>query len=54
MKIVRSETFFTVHIKGLKRGKLKFSLKAKKLGITTDPTSPAGAVVTQFTPSKKR
>ena len=54
MKIVKSETFFTVHIRGLKRGKLKFAIKAKKLGISADPTSPAGAVTTQFTPSKKR
>jgi hypothetical protein len=53
MTIVKSETFFTVHIRGLKRGKLKFSLKAKALGLSLDPTSPAGAVTTQFTPSKK-
>jgi len=53
MKIVRSETFFTVHVRGLKRGKLKFSLKARKLGVSLDPTSPAGAVTTQFTPSRK-
>jgi hypothetical protein len=53
MKIVQSETFFTVHIRGLKRGKLKFSLKAKALGLSLDPTNPSGAVTTQFTPSKK-
>ena len=54
VKIVRSETFFTVHVRGLKAGKLKFKLKAKKLGLSLDPANPAGAVTTQFTPSKKR
>jgi hypothetical protein len=54
VKIVRSETFFTVHVRGLKAGKLKFKLKAKKLGLSLDPTNPAGAVTTQFTPSRKR
>jgi hypothetical protein len=52
--IVRSETFFTVHVRGLKRGKLKFKIRAKKLGTSLDPTNPAGAVTTQFTPSRKR
>jgi hypothetical protein len=52
--IVRSETFFTAHVRGLKRGKLKFKIKAKKLGVSLDPTNPAGAVTTQFTPSRKR
>jgi len=52
--IVRSETFFTAHVRGLKRGKLKFKIKAKKLGTSLDPTNPAGAVTTQFTPSRKR
>lgn len=52
--IVRSETFFTVHIRGLKRGKLKFKIKAKKLGLSLDPSNPAGAVTTQFTPSRRR
>ena len=54
LTIVRSETFFTVHVRGLKAGKLKFKLKAKKLGLSLDPANPAGAVTTQFTPSKKR
>jgi hypothetical protein len=54
IKIVRSETFFTVKVRGLKAGKLKFKLKAKKLGLSLDPANPAGAVTTQFTPSKKR
>lgn len=53
IKIVRSETFFTVHVRGLKAGKLKFKLRAKKLGVSLDPTNPAGAVTTQFTPSRK-
>ena len=52
--IQRSETFFTVHVRGLKAGKLKFKIKAKKLGLSLDPNNPAGAVTTQFTPSKKR
>jgi hypothetical protein len=52
--IVRSETFFTAHVRGLKRGKLKFKIKAKKLGLSIDPSNPAGAVTTQFTPSRKR
>jgi VWA domain-containing protein len=52
--ITRSETFFTAHVRGLKRGKLKFKIKAKKLGLSLDPTNPAGAVTTQFTPSRKR
>jgi len=51
--IVRSETFFTAHVRGLKRGKLKFRIKAKKLGLSLDPANPAGAVTTQFTPSRK-
>jgi hypothetical protein len=54
LTIQRSETFFTVHVRGLKRGKLKFKLKAKKLGLSIDPSNPAGAVTTQFTPSRKR
>jgi VWA domain-containing protein len=54
MTIQRSETFFTVHVRGLKRGKLKFKIKAKKLGLSVDPSNPAGAVTTQFTPSRKR
>src|SRR3954471_1533287 len=54
LTIQRSETFFTVHVRGLKAGKLKFKIKAKKLGLSLDPTNPAGAVTTQFTPSKKR
>jgi von Willebrand factor type A domain len=54
IKIVRSETFFTVHVRGLKAGKLKFKIKAKKLGLSLDPNNPAGAVTTQFTPSRKR
>jgi hypothetical protein len=54
LTIQRSETFFTVHVRGLKAGKLKFKIKAKKLGFSLDPTNPAGAVTTQFTPSKKR
>ena len=41
-------------MRGLKAGKLKFKIKAKKLGLSLDPTNPAGAVTTQFTPSKKR
>ena len=52
--IVRSETFFTAHVRGLKRGKLRFKIKAKKLGVSLDPTNPAGAVTTQFSPSRKR
>lgn len=52
--IVRSETFFTAHVRGLKRGKLRFKVKAKKLGVSLDPTNPAGAVTTQFSPSRKR
>jgi hypothetical protein len=51
--IVKSETFFTARIRGLKAGRLKFTLKATKLGLTSDPTNPSGAVTTQFTPSKK-
>jgi hypothetical protein len=44
-------TFINLHIRGLKPGaKLKFTLKAVKLGISTDPTNPAGAVTTQITP----
>jgi von Willebrand factor type A domain len=54
MTIVRSETFFTVHVRGLKRGKLKFKIKAKKLGLSIDPSNPPGAVTTQFTPSRRR
>jgi hypothetical protein len=54
VKITRSETFFTAHVRGLKRGKLKFKIKAKKLGVSFDPANPAGAVTTQFTPSRKR
>jgi hypothetical protein len=54
MKITRSETFFTAHVRGLKRGKLKFKLRAKALGLSFDPANPAGAVTTQFTPSRKR
>jgi hypothetical protein len=53
IKITRSETFFTAHIRGLKAGKLKFKIRAKKLGLTLDPTNPAGAVTTQFTPSRR-
>jgi hypothetical protein len=54
VQIVRSETFFTAHVRGLKRGKLRFKIKAKKLGVSLDPTNPAGAVTTQFSPSRKR
>ncbi len=54
VKIVRSETFFTAHVRGLKRGKLRFKIKAKQLGTSLDPTSPAGAVTTQFSPSHRR
>jgi hypothetical protein len=50
----QSETFLTVHVRGLKAGKLKFKIKAKQLGISLDPTSPAGAVTTQYTPSRHR
>jgi hypothetical protein len=52
--IVRSETFFTARVRGLKRGKLRFKIKAKKLGVSLDPSNPAGAVTTQFSPSRKR
>jgi hypothetical protein len=45
-------TFINLHIRGLKpHAKLKFTLKALKLGISTDPTNPAGAVTTQITPT---
>ncbi|HEX6458887.1 MAG TPA: vWA domain-containing protein [Thermoleophilaceae bacterium] len=54
VKIVRSETFFTAHVRGLKRGKLRFKIKAKKLGVSFDPANPPGAVTTQFSPSRKR
>jgi VWA domain-containing protein len=54
VKITRSETFFTANVRGLKRGKLKFKIRAKKLGASLDPANPAGAVTTQFTPSRKR
>jgi von Willebrand factor type A domain len=54
LTIVRSETFFTVHVRGLKAGKLGFKLRAKALGATLDPMNPAGAVTTQFTPSRRR
>jgi len=50
----QSETFLTVRVRGLKAGKLKFKIKAKKLGASFDPTNPAGAVTTQYTPSRKR
>ena len=53
VKIVQSETFFTAHISGLKRGKLRFKLRAKALGTSIDPSNPAGAVTTQFSPSRK-
>lgn len=44
-------TFINLHIRGLKPGaKVKFTLKALQLGISTDPTNPAGAVTTQITP----
>jgi hypothetical protein len=44
-------TFINLHIRGLKpHARLKFTLKALKLGISTDPTNPAGAVTTQITP----
>jgi hypothetical protein len=51
--IVKSETFFTAHVRGLKRGKLKFKLTARKLGLSIDPANPPGAVTVQFSPSKK-
>lgn len=54
LTITRSETFFTAHIRGLVHGKLKFTIKAKKLGVSADPNTPAGSVTTQFTPSRKR
>jgi hypothetical protein len=54
VKIVKSETFFTAHVRGLKRGKLKFKITARKLGLTTDPANPSGAVTVQFSPSKHR
>jgi VWA domain-containing protein len=54
LTITRSETFFTAHVRGLVRGKLKFTIKAKKLGVSADPNTPAGSVTTQFTPSRKR
>jgi hypothetical protein len=53
LKIVRSETFFTVKMHGLKAGKLRFKIKARKLGVSLDPNNPAGAVTTQFSPSRK-
>jgi hypothetical protein len=54
LTLTQSETFLTVRVRGLHRGKLKFKIKAKKLGLSTDPQNPAGAVTTQFTPSRKR
>ena len=54
LTITRSETFFTAHVRGLVRGKLKFTIRAKKLGVSADPNTPAGSVTTQFTPSRKR
>jgi von Willebrand factor type A domain len=45
-------TFINLHIRGLKpHAKLKLTLKALKLGLSTDPTNPAGAVTTQITPT---
>jgi hypothetical protein len=52
--VTRAETFMRVHVTGLKRGKLKFRLKATKLGLTLDPTNPPGAVTTQVTPRTSR
>jgi hypothetical protein len=44
-------TFINLHIRGLKpHAKLKLTLKALKLGLSTDPANPAGAVTTQITP----
>jgi hypothetical protein len=54
IKRTQSETFLTVRVRGLKAGKLRFKIKARKLGLTFDPASPAGAVTTQYTPSRKR
>jgi hypothetical protein len=45
-------TFINLHIRGLKpHAKLKLTLKALRLGISTDPANPAGAVTTQITPT---
>jgi von Willebrand factor type A domain len=45
-------TFINLHIRGLKpHAKLKLTLKALKLGLSIDPTNPAGAVTTQITPT---
>lgn len=52
--VTRSETFMRVHVRGLKRGKLKFRIKAVKLGVSLDPTNPPGAVTTQVTPRTSR
>jgi hypothetical protein len=44
-------TFINLHVRGLKpHAKLKFTLKALKLGVSIDPANPAGAVTTQITP----
>ena len=44
-------TFINLHIRGLKpHAKLKLTLKALKLGLSTDPANPAGATTTQITP----
>jgi VWA domain-containing protein len=44
-------SFINLHISGLKpHAKLKFTLKALQLGVSTDPANPAGATTTQITP----
>ncbi len=54
LKRVQSETFLTVKVRGLRAGKLRFRIKARRLGLSTDPQNPAGAVTTQYTPSRRR